>query len=262
MIYSYNVTTDISAGKVNLDRLLLDIQEVIPSVDIINKNDNIIDIKFMTSLSSNEEDQLTSIVLAHSGEPIPEETVPVLDIEDDGRQVVRTAATRKGWHYQAHSVEFEVCKPGYVYNKDDVGNDLGFTECKVYKSDGSECSDQTDADVNGVKTVVTWKPNFDFEIISGNIRQATKESDNTYIYVNAKVPTGHPAPYDWLKVPFTQGGINMKYIGADETLKTDGRASKLINGASGSHFEIIANHDPGNHHEMSIIFEIYKDPMS
>lgn len=187
---------------------------------------------------------------------------PLKDRDETGREIIRNAATVKGWHYQAHSVEFEVCKIGYVYNKDDEGNDLGFSDCKVYKSDGTECISQIEADLSGVKTVVTWKPDFDFEIISGNIRQATKETGNTYIYVNAKIPTGYPAPYDWLKVPFTQGGINMKYIGADETLKTDGRASKLIKASSGSYFEIIANHSPGNHHEMSILFEIYKDPTS
>jgi len=188
------------------------------------------------------------------------------DIDPTGRPIVRYAATVKGWHYQAHSVQFEVNKLGSIYNKDDEGNDLGFAEIKVYDSDGDECTTQGSADTDGVKTVVTWKPDFNFEIISGNIRQLEKETVDSYLYVNAKIATGLPAPNNWLKVPFSTGGVNLNYIGANEALKTDGRASKLISaGDNGDYFEIICNYKADiltntNRHKMSIIFEIYKDP--
>lgn len=190
------------------------------------------------------------------------------DMDPTGRPIIRTAATIKGWHYQAHSIQFEVNKLNSVYNKDADENDLGFTELKVYDSSGNECTTQLSADTNGVKTVVTWKPDFDFEIISGNVRQATKESIDSYVHVRLQSATGLPAPHDWFVVPFTQGGINLKYIGADEVLKTDGRASKLIKaGTNGDYFEVIINYEADiltneNRHEMSIIFEIYKDPTS
>lgn len=188
------------------------------------------------------------------------------DNDLNGRNIVRHAATIKGWHYQAHSLQFEINKLNSIYNKDAELNDLGFAEIKIYKSNGDECTTQLDADSNGVKSVITWKPDFDFEIISGNIRQAVKETIDSYIHVRLKSYTGLPAPHDWFTVPFTQGGINMKYIGADELLKTDGRASKLVKATNGDYFEIIANYAPGllsgNNHEMSVIFEIYKDPTS
>jgi len=188
------------------------------------------------------------------------------DADPTGREIVRYAATIKGWHYQAHSIEFEVNKLNSVYNRDADGNDLGYGEITIYDDQGNECTTQLSADSDGVKTVVTWKPDFDFEIISGNIRQATKETINSYVHVRLQSATGLPAPYDWFVVPFTQGGINLKYIGADEPLKTDGRASKLIPADSnGDYFEIIINYPKNtltneNRHEMSIIFEIYKDP--
>lgn len=189
------------------------------------------------------------------------------DQDATGRPILRLAATVKGWHYQAHSIQFEVNKLNSIYNKDVDGNDLGFAEIKIYDDQGSECVTQNSADTDGVKTIVTWKPNFDFEIISGNVRQKDKETVDSYTYVRAKIATGQPAPYDWLPVPFTQGGINLNYIGADETLKTDGRASKLIRGSNGDHFEIIVNYEADlltntNRHKMSVIFEIYKDPTS
>jgi hypothetical protein len=189
------------------------------------------------------------------------------DLDITGRPIVRYAATVKGWHYQAHSIQFEVNKLNSIYNKNADGNDLGFCDLKIYKANGSECTTQGSADIDGVKTVLTWSPDFDFEIISGNIRQLDREKEDSYIHVRAKIATGLSAPNDWFIVPFTQGGINLRYIGADETLKTDGRASKLITGSNGDHFEIICNYDADlltndNRHKMSVIFEIYKEPTS
>lgn len=189
------------------------------------------------------------------------------DRDITGREIVRTAATIKGWHYQFHCVQFEVNKLNSIYNKDADNIDLGFAELKVYDNQGQECTTQLSADTNGVKTIVTWKPNYDFEIVAGNIRQVSKETVDSYVHVRAKVATGLQAPNNWLTVPFTAGGINLKYIGADETLKTDGRASKLLKGSNGDYFEIIINYEAdlltnANRHEMSIVFEIYKDPTS
>lgn len=190
---------------------------------------------------------------------------PLSDNDSYGRPIVRFAATIKGWHYQAHSIQFEVNKLGSIYNRDVDGNDLGFAEIKIYDENGDECTTQGSADINGVKTVVTWKPTYDFEVISGNIRQVVKETVDSYIYVRAKVATGLSAPNDYFPVNFIEGGINLNYIGADEPLKTDGRASKLLKGSNGDHFEIVVNYQSyllnnENRHKMSVLFEIYKDP--
>lgn len=186
---------------------------------------------------------------------------PLSDYDDSGRQITRVAFTNKGWHYQAHSVEFTTSTLNSCYNKDKNGVDLGFTEIKLYNSNGDEITTQLDADLNCVKSVITWKPNFDFEIISGNVRQESKETFDMYLYTGLQANTGLPAPYNWLYVPFTNGGINMKYIGADEPLKTDGRSSKYVKaGTNGDYFEITLNHGNGNKHSMSVIFEIYKNP--
>lgn len=190
------------------------------------------------------------------------------DTDETGRFVMRYAATIKGWHYQAHSVQFEVNKLGSIYNKDCDGNDLGFATLKIYDDQGTECTTQASADTDGVKTIVKWQPDFDFEIISGNIRQMVKETEDSYVYVRAMAATGLPAPNDYIPVNFVQGGINLNYIGSDEPLKTDGRASKLMKASTnGDYFEIIVNYEANllnnaNRHKMSLIFEIYKDPLS
>lgn len=185
------------------------------------------------------------------------------DTDSSGRIITRTASTLKGWHYQAHSVQFEVNKLGSVYNKDKNGNDLGFTTMKVYDSNGFELVTQAEVDLSGCKTVVKWNPTYDIEIIAGNIRQMVKETVDSYIYVDVIIPTGYPAPYDILYIPFTQGGVNLNYIGADEPLKTDGRSSKLVPCSLGAYFEITVNYEANilnndNRHKMSLIFETYK----
>lgn len=192
----------------------------------------------------------------------------VQDHDEHGRTIIRSAATRKGWHYQAHSIQFEVNKLNSIYNKDADGNDLGFASIKIYKANGDECTTQTSADVDGVKTIIKWQPDFDFEIISGNIRQVAKETVDSYVYVRLQAATGLAAPNDFLPVYFVEGGINLNYIGADEPLKTDGRASKMVKcDTNGDFFEIIINYEADlltneNRHKMSVVFEIYKDPTS
>lgn len=214
-----------------------------------------------------EEERDIEITKIQNGKSIVNKIVNTVyqDQDQTGRPVFRPAATIKGWHYQFHSVQFEVNKLNSIYNKDYEGTDLGFAELKIYDSNGNECTTQTSADTSGVKTVLTWKPDFDFEVVAGNIRQLEKETVDSYVYVNAKVNTGLPAPNDKLTVPFVQGGLNLRYIGADETLKTDGRASKLLKGSEGEYFEVIVNYESDlltntNRHKMSIVFEIYKHP--
>lgn len=207
------------------------------------------------------EEEFNSLVTKIKQGNVPKYKITDSSDQDvTGRPIFRTAATVKGWHYQAHSLEWQTSQLNSVYNKDDEETDLGFTTIKFYNSSGTELTTQLDIDSGCVKTVVEWKPTFDFEIISGNVRQESKQNTNMYTHVAAMIPTGLPAPHNWLKIPFTQGGINLKYIGADETLKTDGRASKLLPASQGAYFKIVINHDAGVKHEMSIIFEIYKDP--
>lgn len=188
------------------------------------------------------------------------------DTDGNGRNIVRFAATQKGWHYQAHSVSFDVGQKDSIYNKNDNGDDLGFSTIKFYDAlkDGNDITDSSQViiDATAKKTVVKWSPTFDFEVVSGSIRQISKKSSDLFLYVNAKVQTGYPAPYDWLKVPFVEGGINLNYIGADEPLETNGRAPKLFKGSIGDHFEIVINHGVLEKHRVTVIFEIYKDPLS
>lgn len=190
--------------------------------------------------------------------------IALSDRDGSGRAVIRTAATKKGWHYQAHTISFEIGNKTSLYNKDCNGIDIGFSSIYFYDSQGTDITNNTQADIdaNAVKTVLKWSPTYDFEVISGSIRQISKKASDIYMYVHAQISTGYPAPNDWLRVAFTEGGINLNYIGADEEIKTDGRAPKLFKGSNGDYFEIIVNHSIGEKHKLAITFELFKDPLT
>jgi len=178
--------------------------------------------------------------------------------DPSGRGVVRTAVTTRGWHYQAHCVEFETSVKDSNHNRDRDGNDLGYTSLKFYDSNGDELTTQVAIDAGCVKTTMKWQADFDFEIISGQIRQTSNVTTDSYLYTSLFAPTGLAAPNDLLEIPFAQGGINLRYIGADEILRTDGRAGKLVRTSLGQYFETTINHDVGVKHKISTIYEIYK----
>lgn len=180
--------------------------------------------------------------------------------DSSNRPITRMAATKSGWHYQAHCVEFETSKLNSLHNKDRDGNDFGFATIKYYDPNDDELVSPTQAtlDSSCVKTEVKWAPSYDFEVISGQIRQAAQGPDGSYLYVSLFAPTGLAAPNDLLEIPFVEGGINLNYIGADEILRTDGRAGKLVQGTLGQHFKTFVNHAVGSNHKVSVIYEIYK----
>jgi len=78
MNYIYNIILDIESSKVNLQRLKSEIENssISSNLDRIDGNIVEIDIYFTNPLSANEKTLLDGIVESHSGDPIPEESVP------------------------------------------------------------------------------------------------------------------------------------------------------------------------------------------
>lgn len=261
MIHIFNITNDTLNGAVDLTSLQEEILEstIKAAFSTATVSDNDLTITFKEALDTEDVATLGQVIANHTG-IATEEAVHTLD--SDGSEVVRYKVSKIGRHYQAHSVEFETCSLDGLYNKDRDGVDLNYSDVKFYDTNGVELTTQNDLDSSCVKTVMEWRPTYDFEIISGQIRQIERVQSDAYIYVEAIVPTGMPAPYDKVVLPFVHGGINLQYIGADEILKTDGRASKELKGTLGQHFKCTINHAAGVNHKLSVIYEIYKDPIT
>ena len=78
MIHTYNVTTQITSAKVDLERLQDEINNssITPSMVLLKLEENIITIEFDSILSASEITSLDALLLSHSGEPYPEESLP------------------------------------------------------------------------------------------------------------------------------------------------------------------------------------------
>lgn len=169
----------------------------------------------------------------------------------EGNVLSRTKASRKGWHYQLHfiGIKTSVSSSG-VHNKDHLGNDLGFTTYKMFKSDGTETTNPSEA----VKTQVDWTPGHDIEVIAGLLTQSVAPANDCYVWVVAA-----PGIMD---IPFLQGGANLKLSGINGKVDADGKAAKYLpyaNPIPGTNtFRIIATHGLALNTEFQIAFGIFK----
>lgn len=169
-----------------------------------------------------------------------------------GRKIVRSAITNEGWAAQFHALSFQTSKLNSVYNKDENGNDLGFTSLKLYDANGAEITDAQN-EASAVKTVVDWQPNHDFDIVGGQLFQAAAPSEDVYLWVIALPGI--------LNLKFSQGGVNLKLSGGGGIADFDGRASKFMpyNGGMGTNkFRLVIKHSAGFQHELQLVLEIFK----
>lgn len=173
--------------------------------------------------------------------------------DSTGRPIVRSAVTQEGWGAQFHSIGFTVGTKDSVYNKDDEGNDLGFATLKFYDEDDVEQTTQVNITANAVKTVLSWKPTHDYEIIGGQLNQSVAPASNIYMWAK-----GLPGI---LNVMFAQGGLNLKLCPVGNIIDFDGKATKFLpyNGGAGTNkFDFIFRHGVGVTHELQFLIKIFK----
>jgi hypothetical protein len=260
MNYNYNITTDISSAKVDIDRLSTEIvnssiSTVLTRLDVTG---NTLTIRYSSEISVGDKASLDAIVLAHSGEAIPEETTPTLEVDGQGRQIVRRATSQKGWHYSAIISEVKSSTLG-TYNKDYLGNDLNEVTIRLFDINDVEITDQAIADTSCVKTVVTVKPDYDFEVIEGDLYQHTRPTEDIRLWTLAGIPELGPS---YVKV--FANGVNLRFMSPDDHIESDGRSSKFmikdIEGVpfNANQFQFIIKHSEGFKHELMILLELYK----
>lgn len=154
--------------------------------------------------------------IANGGVVIPE-------VDQDSAQVVRLKFSPTGWTFQNDALEFETCVLNSIYHKDHLGADKGFATIKLFKSDGTEITDQLTADTQCVETRVDWEPDYDYEIIGGSLSLSSQPITDYRVWV-----IGVP------DLTEAQGGskqfisgINMKFKSSSE-LEINGRSAKRL----------------------------------
>lgn len=157
-------------------------------------------------------------------------TITNTEIDEEGRQVNRYAAAKKGWTYLAHFFEFETSKSLSLICNDWQGNPDSSLTIKFYDSSNNEIIDQgaylslqEHLDNECVRTEVLFKPSFDYELISGTLRMETKSIEDCRLWViGGVIELGAAGIKEFAR------NMNLHYLGADEIIETDGRASKYM----------------------------------
>lgn len=182
----------------------------------------------------------------------------ILDIDDQGRQISRVAAGQAGWVYLCHPIEFETSKIDSLYEKLMSGSNRGCSSIKFYDANDAEVTDvQNEANI--VKTVLLIKPSYDYELISGDIQQIESPSTDMRVWVNGGI-----IELGGAYIKEFAGGVNMRFFGAQESLKTDGRAAKYMKKDivgvpyQANQFQITVKHDAGVNHDFMLMLEYFR----
>lgn len=180
-----------------------------------------------------------------------------VEIDSEGRQTVRRATAKKGWHYSAITAEVKTSSTD-TYNKDYDGNDLGYVTVTLYDSNNNLITDPANYG-NAVKTSVNIKPDYDFEVIEGDIYHHTRPTENVRLWTLAGIPELEAAG-----TKVFVNGLNLRFMSPDDHIESDGRSSKFMSKVvpglpyQGNQFEFILKHPAGYEHELMIILETYK----
>jgi hypothetical protein len=176
----------------------------------------------------------------------------------DGAALQRSKITKQGWTQFNCFLEIQTSFLTPKWSKTKAGSD-GWSTVTCYKQGESglvQCSDQTDATANAIRTVLDWEPNIDYEIIGGEIRCLEKPTTDLRVKVVA-VPD---IPQQYGGTKYMGSGVNLKFYNSREPVVADGRTVKLLTYSNVYHtnkmrFEI--DHAQGNVTDILIKMEIY-----
>jgi hypothetical protein len=188
---------------------------------------------------------------------LPHANKSVESVDTDGATIHRAKAAKAGWTYHMTAPEFTTSLLGSLYHKDISLNNLNEASVKFYDANNTELTTQESCDTDCVKTVFTFEPTWDYEIIGGTIKTANDVTDDVRVWVVA-VPD----------VPANMGGskimvqnVNLKYVDPNNGIEADGRASKYMAYNATYHtnkLQLIVRHPAGHKLAMMMAFEVYR----
>jgi hypothetical protein len=180
------------------------------------------------------------------------------EVDTEGRQIVRAAAGKKGWTYQARAKTITTSDITAMYCHDWQDNSCVCCTAKFFDVNGDEITDQQTADTDCVRTEILFKPDFDYEIVGGYLRQHTRPSQNVKIWVVAGIiELGGAYIKEMVR------SEDLKFLSPDSELRTDGRAAKFMIKDipnvpyQANQIKFILKHPAGLKHELLIGFELF-----
>jgi hypothetical protein len=183
--------------------------------------------------------------------------------DSNGRNITRTAAAETGSTYLAHPIEIETSKLNGCFSSDHTGTPRTDFTMRFYNSSDVELvlGTQAELDSNCVKTVVTFKPQYDYEIMGGNIHQNSTPTTDVRIWVTGGMVDASDLP---VSVKEFVTGLNLYYMGNNEQIETDGRASKFMKQVTtGAPYDtntlqFIIRHNLGVNHKIMFVTEYFR----
>lgn len=184
----------------------------------------------------------------------------ILDIDAEGRQVTRQAAAKSGWTILIHNIEMETSNLSGLYSKDYLGNDSNGLSTKFYDVNNAELTTQGSIDTDCVRTELIFKPNYDYEILGGNVFHVEEPATDVRLWCIGGMLEGGAA---YVKEMIR--GINFRYIAVGDHIKVDGRTTKYMRkdtvGApyQTNQLKFIVKHNAGLKFKISIAIEYFRE---
>lgn len=181
----------------------------------------------------------------------------ILNTDSDGAPLSRVKQAPAGWTYQLRVLEFETSNLSGLFNKTPNLHDIGDAVVKFYDANGEELTEQLDITADCVRTVLDIEPPYDYYLIGGLVKIAeTPESDVRLSVIG--VPD-YPAPAG---SKIMVQNVNMRFIGKDDKVEADGRASKgLLYNNPVPHtnkLRLMITHPAGQKHKFMLALEVFK----
>lgn len=259
--YIYTISTDTANGEVSEFDLQREIQDssITIALDGITTINDDLTISFKSSLSTQEETTLDTVVSGHDASQYADPPIPR---DQSGREVVRHAITNDGWVYLNHCIECESSKLDSIYCEDQNGNEETQHYCKFYDANGTELTTQNDIDTDCVKSVFTIKPGIDYEVVCGEIHHHERPTTNFRVHTVMGVIDNSG---NHISVKAFVRNLNLKFKHVNKTIMTDGRAPKLLRKTvtgvpfDANQIQVIAYHDAGVKHQFMVELEYYRE---
>lgn len=183
--------------------------------------------------------------------------IVILPYDSDNAPISRVKAAKSGWTYHLTAPEFITSTINSLVHQDVSGNNLNEASVKFYDTNNTELTTQGSCDIDCVKTVFTFEPTWNYEIIGGTLKTIGTVTENVRIWVIA-VPD-ISAQYGGSKVMVQ--GANLKFIDPNNGIEADGRASKYMAYSATYHtnkLQVTIKHPAGHKEDIMMAFEVFR----
>jgi len=252
MLYPYAYVKSVNTSRLDVE---IRTSAIAAALDHIVTAGTAVTIYFKAALSLDDTAALSALVAAHVNTPLPYATPPS---DNEDAPLVRLKAAAPGWYFQIHSVEFTTGKYGGFYSKKvdsatGVETDTGFCTHKIYDAAGAEITSGA-LEGNAVHTRLDWQVSHDMEIRGSMFTQAVRPTVDCRLWAFA-------AP-GIVNIPFTQGGLNLRYLPSEEAFTAEGGTAKFLSATVPmpgiNKFRLLLKHPVGLQHTAQVHFMLYK----